>query len=450
MLILYYTRMDFVYGTVCCVVIIWYYQQTEMEGFEMTEMTKKDKETKEKKTKTKKTKKDKDKIKISNNINIKIGTEKTRTKRKYTRRDPNKTKAQMGDGSQNRHTPVAMSQPNIIMPPPPPTDYNKLAKDYLAPQTEAIQKQLLLMAPPTPAPAATPAPRLAIKNTTPRKPLPLKGFALKKIKAPITDISSFDALKKETIPELKKIFRNAGVPTVYIDQIKRGKKEDAIRAFIEFQKSKTSKTPPKTDPYDYFDENRTTDNTPKQRAYAKALFNVDTPSSVNADDFGIDPNEYNQPFESGIATSGNLGAALAPTSAFALRKTPYDSDTDIDIGPPSGTEYDKIDPFQDSDSDNMSKKQLSPFRSQLATTTTADVATLPSQEATSVSDPFFTDSDVGKVGGGTIPSTAKKVRGRPKATSAIQTKNQPKTPAPKSETKAASYVSTRARSKKQG
>lgn len=47
MLILYYTRMDFVYGTVCCVVIIWYYQQTEMEGFEMTEMTKKDKDKKE-------------------------------------------------------------------------------------------------------------------------------------------------------------------------------------------------------------------------------------------------------------------------------------------------------------------------------------------------------------------------------------------------------------------
>ena len=34
-LILYYTRMDFVYGTVCCAVVIWYYQQTEMEGFEL-------------------------------------------------------------------------------------------------------------------------------------------------------------------------------------------------------------------------------------------------------------------------------------------------------------------------------------------------------------------------------------------------------------------------------
>ena len=45
MLILYYTRMDFVYGTVCCAVVIWYYQQTEMEGFELKE----EKEKKEKK-----------------------------------------------------------------------------------------------------------------------------------------------------------------------------------------------------------------------------------------------------------------------------------------------------------------------------------------------------------------------------------------------------------------
>ena len=45
MLILYYTRMDFVYGTVCCTVVIWYYQQTEMEGFELKE----DKDKKEKK-----------------------------------------------------------------------------------------------------------------------------------------------------------------------------------------------------------------------------------------------------------------------------------------------------------------------------------------------------------------------------------------------------------------
>ena len=37
MLILYYTRMDFVYGTVCCAIVIWYYQQTEMEGFELKE-----------------------------------------------------------------------------------------------------------------------------------------------------------------------------------------------------------------------------------------------------------------------------------------------------------------------------------------------------------------------------------------------------------------------------
>jgi hypothetical protein len=34
MLILYYTRMDFVYGTICCVIVIWYYQRTEIEGME--------------------------------------------------------------------------------------------------------------------------------------------------------------------------------------------------------------------------------------------------------------------------------------------------------------------------------------------------------------------------------------------------------------------------------
>ena len=34
MLILYYTRMDVVYGTVCCIIAIWYYQRTEIEGLE--------------------------------------------------------------------------------------------------------------------------------------------------------------------------------------------------------------------------------------------------------------------------------------------------------------------------------------------------------------------------------------------------------------------------------
>jgi len=42
MLILYYTRMDFVYGTICCIVIIWYYQQTEIEG--LSEEKEKEKE----------------------------------------------------------------------------------------------------------------------------------------------------------------------------------------------------------------------------------------------------------------------------------------------------------------------------------------------------------------------------------------------------------------------
>ena len=35
MLIFYYTRMDFVYGTICCILVIWYYQQTEIEGFKV-------------------------------------------------------------------------------------------------------------------------------------------------------------------------------------------------------------------------------------------------------------------------------------------------------------------------------------------------------------------------------------------------------------------------------
>jgi len=34
MLILYYTRMDIVYGTICCIIVIWYYQRTEIEGME--------------------------------------------------------------------------------------------------------------------------------------------------------------------------------------------------------------------------------------------------------------------------------------------------------------------------------------------------------------------------------------------------------------------------------
>lgn len=42
MLIFYYTRMDFVYGTICCILVIWYYQQTEIEGFKEEKEKKKD------------------------------------------------------------------------------------------------------------------------------------------------------------------------------------------------------------------------------------------------------------------------------------------------------------------------------------------------------------------------------------------------------------------------
>lgn len=50
MLILYYTRMDFVYGTVCCAIVIGYYQQTEVEGFNQDKLEEKeDKKEKEEK-----------------------------------------------------------------------------------------------------------------------------------------------------------------------------------------------------------------------------------------------------------------------------------------------------------------------------------------------------------------------------------------------------------------
>ena len=35
MLILYYTRIDFLYGTACCILVIIYYQFSEFEGFAM-------------------------------------------------------------------------------------------------------------------------------------------------------------------------------------------------------------------------------------------------------------------------------------------------------------------------------------------------------------------------------------------------------------------------------
>ena len=43
MLIFYYTRIDFIYGTICCILVILYYQQTEIEAFSMEETKEKDK-----------------------------------------------------------------------------------------------------------------------------------------------------------------------------------------------------------------------------------------------------------------------------------------------------------------------------------------------------------------------------------------------------------------------
>lgn len=47
MLILYYTRIDFIYGTICCVAVILYYQRTEIEGFADDELNKDKKDKKE-------------------------------------------------------------------------------------------------------------------------------------------------------------------------------------------------------------------------------------------------------------------------------------------------------------------------------------------------------------------------------------------------------------------
>ena len=47
MLIFYYTRIDFIYGTICCILVILYYQQTEIEGFSMEETNEKDKKKEE-------------------------------------------------------------------------------------------------------------------------------------------------------------------------------------------------------------------------------------------------------------------------------------------------------------------------------------------------------------------------------------------------------------------
>jgi hypothetical protein len=42
-----YTRIDFIYGTICCILVILYYQQTEIEGFGMKETKPKKKKEEE-------------------------------------------------------------------------------------------------------------------------------------------------------------------------------------------------------------------------------------------------------------------------------------------------------------------------------------------------------------------------------------------------------------------
>lgn len=46
MLILYYTRMDYLFGVICCIVVIWYYQQTEVEGMQDADEKNSDEEKK--------------------------------------------------------------------------------------------------------------------------------------------------------------------------------------------------------------------------------------------------------------------------------------------------------------------------------------------------------------------------------------------------------------------
>jgi hypothetical protein len=54
MLILYYTRMDYLFGVICCIVVIWYYQQTEVEGMQDEEKKAEEKKEEEKKEEEKK------------------------------------------------------------------------------------------------------------------------------------------------------------------------------------------------------------------------------------------------------------------------------------------------------------------------------------------------------------------------------------------------------------
>ena len=65
MLIFYYTRMDFIYGTICCIIVILYYQQTEMEGFGM----------KEKKTEKEKEEEKEDIVEDGTNVSLEEGFE---------------------------------------------------------------------------------------------------------------------------------------------------------------------------------------------------------------------------------------------------------------------------------------------------------------------------------------------------------------------------------------
>ena len=97
--------------------------------------------TKSKKSKKdKKTKKDKIHISNKNNINIKINTGTKKAKRKYTKKGDTKKNVQFGNGSQYPHTQAIIPQ---ALPKAEP-DYNKLAKDYLAPIPEPARRGLCI------------------------------------------------------------------------------------------------------------------------------------------------------------------------------------------------------------------------------------------------------------------------------------------------------------------
>jgi hypothetical protein len=176
---------------------------------------------------TKKQKKDKkDKIHVSNknNINIKINTGEKKTKRKYTKRETTH-KAQFGNGAQYPHTQAIIPQP---LPKAEP-DYNALAREYLAPVPDRARRNLLI------ADGAPPTPRL---------PTPIVMNKVVKRRAPAIDMSSHAGLMKLSFKDLKKLFKDEGVPAEALKRFtKASQKAEAIREFLDHKAPPREETP---------------------------------------------------------------------------------------------------------------------------------------------------------------------------------------------------------------